>query len=187
MSAPAKTSARDIRSAARKILEAHGLESVSMQAVAAAVGIRAPSLYKHFADRAGLLRALTEDALQDLKSCVDKAIRPASPRENLERMAIAYRSFAKKNPGAYQLIFAPESSNDETDLQSRASSAAMLLKILSETVGPEKALPSARTLVAFLHGFVLMEMNGLFRFGGTINHAFDFGLKIILDALISEK
>jgi AcrR family transcriptional regulator len=184
MSAPAKTSGRDIRSAARKILEEEGLENVSMQAVADAVGIRPPSLYKHFADRAGLLRALTEDALEDLKRSVDRVVRPVSPRENLERMAIAYRSFAKKNPGAYQLIFAPESANDETDLQARASSAAMLLKILSEAIGPERALPAARTLVAFLHGFVLMEMTGLFRFGGNINHAFAFGLNIILDALV---
>jgi AcrR family transcriptional regulator len=187
MSAPSKTSSRDIRSAARQILEQRGLEYVSMQAVADAVGVRPPSLYKHFADRAALLRALTEDALEDLKRSVEKAVRSVSRHENLERMAIAYRSFAKKNPGAYQLIFAPEAPNEETDLQARASSAALLLKILTEAIGPEKVLPSARTLVAFLHGFVLMEMNGLFRFGGSVNQAFDFGLRTILDALAGEK
>jgi AcrR family transcriptional regulator len=183
MSAPAKTSGRDIRSAARKILEEKGFDSVSMQAVADAVGVRPPSLYKHFADRGGLLRAVTEDALDDLKRAVDKAVRTVPTRENLERMAIAYRTFAKKNPRAYQLIFAPDAPNEDADLQARLSSASTLLKILSEALGPEKALPAARTLVPFLHGFVLMEITGLFRFGGSVNHAFEFGLKTILDAL----
>jgi hypothetical protein len=62
--------------------------------------------------------------------------------------------------------------------------AAMLLKILTEAVGREKALLGARTLVAFLHGFILMETSGLFRFGGDINQAFKFGLKTILNALL---
>jgi AcrR family transcriptional regulator len=186
MSAPAKTSGRDIRSAARKILEEQGLDGVSMQAVADAVGVRPPSLYKHFADRADLLQAIIQDALEDLRRTVDRAVDShGAAYQNLERMAMAYRTFAKKNSGAYRLIFADQAPANEADLQARLASAATLLKILTEAIGPEKALPGARTLVAFLHGFVLMETTGLFRFGGDINQAFRFGVKTILDALLA--
>ena len=185
MSASAKTSGNDIRQAARKILEEQGLDSLSMQAVAEAVGIRAPSLYKHFANRADLVRALTTDAMEDLRHVLDTAVRPGPALESLERMAKAYRAFAKKNPAAYYLIFAPESPNDEADRRTRFASAATLLNILTERIGPEKALPGARTLVAFLHGFVVMEMTGLFRLGGDTNRAFQFGLDTLLAALLS--
>jgi len=184
MSAPAKTSGREIRSAARKILEEDGLDGVTMQAVADAVGVRPPSLYKHFADRADLLRGLTEDALEDLQRTVERAARPGPARESLERMAAAYRNFAKRNPAAYKLIFSADTPNDESDLRARQASAGLLLAILTEAIGPESALPAARTLVAFLHGFVLMEMTGLFRLGGNISEAFGFGLKVILDATL---
>jgi len=187
MSAPAKTSATDIRSAARKILEENGLESVTMQAVADAVGVRPPSLYKHFADRADLLRGLTDDAMKDLQRTVERAASPDSARESLERMATAYRAFAKRNPGAYQLIFAADAPNDAADLKARQASAGLLLNILTEAIGPQSALPAARTLVAFLHGFVLMEMTGLFRLGGDVSAAFGFGLKAILDAILTPR
>jgi AcrR family transcriptional regulator len=185
MSAPQKTSVRGIRAAARIILEEQGLESVSMQAVATAVGVKPPSLYKHFTDRADLLRAVREEALAELQRAVDKSVRPGSAYENLERMATAYRTFAKKNPVAYQLIFSAEAPSDEADRRARAASAATLLKLLTEAIGLERALPGARTLVAFLHGFVLMESSGLFRLGGDINQAFKFGVTTILDALLS--
>jgi AcrR family transcriptional regulator len=184
MSAPAKTSDNVIKSAARKILEAEGLENLSMQTVAEAVGIRAPSLYKHFASRADLLKALTGDALQDLKQAVDKSVRPGSHHSKLQRMANAYRTFAKRNPGAYNLIFNTEAAQEEADLRARMMSAATLLNILSEAIGPDKALLGARTLVAFLHGFIVMETGGLFRFGGDVNAAFNFGLNAILEALL---
>ena len=86
-------------------------------------------------------------------------------------MAAAYRAFAKKNPRAYQLIFEdiPLSLDDRSDRDVRLAAAAALLRILSEVMGEEKALLGARTLVSFLHGFLSMELNGLFRFGGDIN------------------
>ena len=50
MPSPPKTTDADIVAAARKLVERHGRTGLSMGDVAAAVGVRAPSLYGRFAD-----------------------------------------------------------------------------------------------------------------------------------------
>jgi AcrR family transcriptional regulator len=185
MGARPKTSGAGIRAVARRLLEEEGIERLSMQAVGEAVGVRAPSLYKRFANKSDLLRAVTRDALLELQGSLEKAARRGSAYQGLKRMAAAYRAFAKKNPRTYQLIFAGSAAWDD-DLDARRAAAATLLRILSKTMGAEKALLGARTLVAFLHGFLLMELNGLFRFGGNVNAAFKFGLSTILDSLLGQ-
>ena len=58
--ARAKTTEEAILDAASNLLEVGGLDALTMQAVAAEVGVRAPSLYKRVRDRAALVRAVQE-------------------------------------------------------------------------------------------------------------------------------
>ena len=58
--ARARTSQTDIVAAGRELLEAGGLDAVTMQAIADRVGIRAPSLYKRFSGRGDLIAAVGE-------------------------------------------------------------------------------------------------------------------------------
>jgi AcrR family transcriptional regulator len=101
MSAPAKTSDREICEAARRLLEIHGEAGLSMQAVADAVGVRAPSLYKRFADRTDLLTAAARHALEELTELLGDPPGGLETYESLERLAHTYRKFAKKNPRMY--------------------------------------------------------------------------------------
>ena len=54
MPTPPKTSTAGIVAAARDLLAKRGVEALTMQSVGERVGVRGPSLYKHFADRAGV-------------------------------------------------------------------------------------------------------------------------------------
>ena len=62
-SAPDRLSPRahEIVDAARTLLEEEGLDALSMRRLADRIGIRAPSLYKHFADKQDLEAALISD------------------------------------------------------------------------------------------------------------------------------
>jgi len=183
MSARAKTTDSDICEAVRRLLESRGEQGLSMQAVAAAVGIRAPSLYKRFANRADLLSAAARDALRELTAALSDPTATGGTYESLERMAHVYRRFAKKNPRTYGLIFSEALAPREDLLAARQAAVEPLLALLAREVGPESALPAARLLVSYLHGFLSMELARTFRFGGNVNEAFQYGLTKIVDGL----
>ena len=55
-----------IASAARSLLDAEGVDAVTMRRVAAGVDITAMALYRHYADRDALLNALADDGFTEL-------------------------------------------------------------------------------------------------------------------------
>lgn len=83
---------REVVSAARRLLEAEGEAALSMRRIAAELGIRAPSLYKHSADKAALETALIADGLLSLYQTLDAADR------DLAGIAASYRQFAPHAP-----------------------------------------------------------------------------------------
>lgn len=176
-----RTSDAALVAAARRLLARDGPAGVTMNAVGAEVGIRGPSLYKRFADRDALLRAVEGEALADLTMDL-KAVAHGPPRDMLTRMAVVYRDFAHAAPPVYALLFAPVVW-DEARVASRAAAAAPLLAVTSRLVGPDSALPAARLLTAFLHGWVSMELAGAFRLGGDVEAAFAYALSAVLDGL----
>src|SRR5690606_4804265 len=90
--APSRTSPTEIVAAGARLLESEGLDGLTMQAVARAVGVRAPSLYKHVEGRDDLVRLIAEDALADLGTRLDAAAPPGiDPRDGARAAARALR------------------------------------------------------------------------------------------------
>ena len=181
MPAHAQTSTAAIVAAGRHLLEERGLDSLTMRDVAVAVGVRAPSLYKHVSGRSDLLRLILEDATDELTSALDAAAGSGEPAADLRAMAAAYRSFAHSNPATYTLMNAPHSPPGAT--QRSARSSATLLRTVAELAGPQHALLAARTIVAWANGFITMELAGAFRLGGDVEQAWSFGLDQIPAAI----
>ena len=181
MPAHAQTSTDAIVAAGRHLLEERGIEALTMRDVARAVGVRAPSLYKRVRDRADLVRLILEDVTDELTSVLDAAAGFGDAVANVRAMASAYRRFAHSNPVTYTLMFAPPAVPGAAARSVRSS--ATFLRVIAELVGPERALPAARMIVAWAHGFIMMELAGAFRLGGDVEQAWDFGLDRILTAV----
>lgn len=181
--ARARTSLADIVAAGRDLLEAGGLDAVTMQAVAGRVGVRAPSLYKRLPNRAALIAAIGGGALDDLGRQLEPLSRHPDAASGLRAIATAFRAFAHDNPRAYELLFMnlPPESRPPADRNARAS--APLLALASQLVGPDEALDAARLVTAFAHGFVSMELTGTFRLGGDVDEAFRYGVDVLVSAL----
>lgn len=156
---------------------------MTMQAVADAVGVRAPSLYKRFANRQALIRAVAADVATELGAVTAPALEVADPYEAIRVVADRYRAFAHRSPGAYQLLFTNLLPEANPTPEANAAAAVGILTLGERLVGRERALEAARLVTAFVHGFVSMELAGAFRLGGDVDEAYRFAIDSIVEGL----
>jgi len=181
MPAPSRTSADEILAAARAILEEDGIDALTMQAVAARVGVRAPSLYKRVADRAALVKAVGDAVTEDLRRTLEPdRTSDADAADQVRAIAHRFRTFVRRHPHGYALLFAPLPPDQAPDAGALAAVGRPVVEVMARLTGEEGALEAARTVVAWAHGFVTMELAGGFRLGGDVGAAYDAGIKTIL-------
>ncbi len=183
MPTPSRTSLVEIVAAGRELFESEGLPGLTMKRVAEKVGVRAPSLYKHVANRGDLVRLIAEDVVTELHDRLDTAVGGEDPRSDVNAMAHTFRSFVHENPAAYQLIFQPLPEEWRPNPDLLAAATSIVIHTASRLVGEDRALEAARTITSWAHGFVSMELAGVFRMGGDIDRAFDFGVERLTQAL----
>jgi AcrR family transcriptional regulator len=181
--APPKVTKPQIIAAALELLERNGREGFAMSDVAAAVGVRAPSLYGHFADRAALLAELELSLLGDLARSLASHVIKHQPIETLKAQARAYRRFATQRPNGYALLYDVRSKSTERGVRARAEALTPALFAFAALVGQSQALVAARVLTPYLHGFVSMENSAAFRLGPGVDAAFEYGVDTILRGL----
>lgn len=177
MPAPSRTSLDRIVAAGAAVLEAEGPDSLTMQAVARVVGVRAPSLYKHVDGRDALVRLIAEDAVRDLAARLDAAApEGADPASAMAAAARALRAFAHDRPAAFRLVFSPGAEATRPDPELMRLGSATVLRVAGELATPENRLEAARTITAWASGFLAMELAGAFRLGGDVEAAFEWGI-----------
>lgn len=183
MPTPSRTSLPAIVSAGRTILTREGMPGLTMQRVGEAVGVRAPSLYKHVPSRTALIRLVGDDVVADLGRRLDDAATAGDPRQDLRALASALRAFALDDPHGFDLIFSPLPEDSAPDAANFADAASPVLRVASQLAGPDDALAAARTVTAWASGFLRMELAGAFRLGDDISEAFEFGLQTLISGL----
>ncbi|MEU5691207.1 TetR/AcrR family transcriptional regulator [Actinosynnema sp. NPDC020468] len=89
-------------------LAEHGLEGVSVNAIAKRMGVTGPALYRYFKGRDDLLDALIRDAWNDLgqamEDCADRA-RSMSAKDRVREFGEEFRAWALAQPHRYLLLF----------------------------------------------------------------------------------
>jgi AcrR family transcriptional regulator len=180
---PPRTSTDGIVAGGRAVLETEGLAGLTMTRVAAAVGVRAPSLYKRVRDRGALVRLIANDVAADLTATLEAAAPGDDPAADLRAIAAAFRAWALAHPEAFHLLFDRLPEGERVDPEVNARSAAALLRTAAELAGEAHALEAARTVVAWANGFLNMELAGAFRLGGDVDTAFDYGVDRLTTAI----
>jgi AcrR family transcriptional regulator len=179
MPTPERTTLEAIVLAARDLLEQEGLPALTMSAVAQRVGVRAPSLYKRVESRDRLLQLVAEATLQDVAARLHAA-------ESLRELADRFRAFGHERPAAFHLVMAPGTGVPVARPEFGAAASVSLLSQAADLAGPEHALEAARTLTAWVVGFVSMELNGAFQLGGDVNAAWSYGVTALVRAFGSD-
>jgi AcrR family transcriptional regulator len=180
-----KTDAATIVRQARTIVARDGIAALTMESLAKACGVRASSLYGHFANRAAIVTEVATEAMHAIEAAGRAAIASAKEDEPLIALAKSQRAFAHAHPALYALLFAtPLHMSPELEAASRSAVALVCQHVAaarrSRDVSAPEVLEGARLIVAFTNGFVSMELAGAFRMGGDIERAFIRGVAAIV-------
>jgi AcrR family transcriptional regulator len=95
----------EIVEAALRVIDAGGVEAVSLRSVAREAGISAPSIYDHFADIDAVLRAVLDAVLAQVTEEIGKVVAAnPDPVVTMLEGASAWVSFAERYPHRYAVM-----------------------------------------------------------------------------------
>jgi AcrR family transcriptional regulator len=94
-----------IAAEARKLLVAEGVDAVTMRRVGAAVGITAMAVYRHYADRDGLLNALADKGFAELAGRLAAARLKGDLTTRMRKVLDVNLDFALEEPRLFELMF----------------------------------------------------------------------------------
>ena len=163
--------AREIAAAARTILEEAGPAALTMRALADHLGIKAPSLYKHFPDKHAVEVELVAQMLTESAEALEAAESRAPG--SLEALATAYRDYALAHPHLYCL--ATERPLPRAALPAGLEDRAAMPLLLA----CDGDLDLARAIWAFAHGMVVLEIHGRFPDDADLPAAWKRGLRAL--------
>ncbi len=152
-----------ILTAAEKLINEHGLDSLTMATLAATVNVRTPTLYHYFHGLSDIKRSLALRGLREMSTQLGRAVMGKSGDAAVIALAYALHDFAREHPGLYEATArAPEGADPEwqsagtevVDIGARALSAYHL--------SSADALHTIRILRSIVHGFVSLDRAGGF-------------------------
>jgi AcrR family transcriptional regulator len=125
------------------------------------LGIRAPSLYKHFADKQAVETALIDLALFEVGDVGHRVVAETPPGPRVAALLHAYREFCVAHPELYRLA------------TSGPIDRAALTPGLEDWAGSPWFLAVgdpylAQALWSFAHGMVILEIDGRYADPGTL-------------------
>jgi AcrR family transcriptional regulator len=161
--------ATSIVEAARRILEEEGRDALTMRRLGAAVGIRAPSLYKHFPDKSSVEVALIEIGFEEMAATLEA---PARHPGTLSALGKAYRAWALEHPHLYHLLTSGPLPRERLRPGVEARAAAPVLAVAGD---PDLA----RACWAFAHGMVILELDGRFPPAADLDAAWSAGISAL--------
>lgn len=102
------STAVQIKQTARRLLVDGGPAAMSLRAIARAMGMTAPAIYRYFASLDALVVALTADLQDELRRSVEAArdrVPDDRPLDRLGEMARGFRNWARQHPTEFALMF----------------------------------------------------------------------------------
>jgi len=146
--------------AATRLLESGGREAVSTRAVATAAGVQAPTIYRLFGDKQGLLDAVTQRGYADYVA--DKLTRDTSddPVEDLRRGWQLHLEFATAHPALYVLMTEPRLGDHDAVVTAGLDYLRAIFRRIAEQ--GRLAVPEEHALLLFRaggHGATLMVLD----------------------------
>lgn len=163
MAARAGLDERVVVAAAVDLIDAEGLEALSLGRLAERLGVKTPSLYKHITGLDGLKRGVALHGMRELARRMGRAAVGKAGDDALTALADAYRCYAREHPGLYMMtVRAPDP--DDAALNAASDDVLAVMRAVLAPYGLDAAttIHAIRGFRAIVHGFVALEILGGF-------------------------
>jgi AcrR family transcriptional regulator len=150
-------------------IQKQGVEAVTLRGVGKDVGVSRTALYRHFADKSALLRAVAREGFRMLRlALVERWEREGKGTAGFESMGMAYVQFAVNNPSHYRVMFGASILGDAADPELTEEGAAAF-KVLVDALVEQQAqnlvrrdepLQLALFIWSMVHGIAMLAIDG---------------------------
>ncbi|MBZ0297179.1 MAG: WHG domain-containing protein [Anaerolineae bacterium] len=171
---PSKLSLESIVDTAIDLIEAEGVEKLSVNVLAQRLSVKTPSLYRYVKSKTELLQAVNAETIYALFRHIGPPLQaPGTAEARIIRVAQAYRAFAHSRPITYGLAFTNTIPELYPDADETENAVLPFQALMAEISGEADSLAALRGLQALIHGFAMLELAGQFQRGGDLNAAFN--------------
>ena len=178
--------AADVVQAAADIADERGYQQLTIGLVAARLGIRAPSVYKHVSGLAELQHQLATRAMSELGDAVAAAVAGRAGRDALAGLARACRDYVAAHPGRYAATVGAGFAGPGDPLLAASTRVIELIAAVLrgyDIPGPD-LVHAIRTVRCVLHGWCMLQLTNAFQWSGDVECSFeqlisfmDYGLR----------
>ena len=169
----------EIVDTARELLEREGPGGLTMRRLADAMGIRAPSLYKHVSSKEDLEALLMAEAFRgmgaELHAAIAGARKSGSKRTALAELGRVYRRWALAHPHLYRLVTGGPLPRELLPEGLEAWTAEPVVAAVGGD--PDRA----RAAWAFAHGMTILELDGRFPPDADLDAAWAAGIAALAE------
>jgi AcrR family transcriptional regulator len=143
--------------AAKTILEREGRDHLQLRAIAGRIGVSAPTVYYHYADKRSLLAALAREGFAGLRAALEQADGGETGGAGLRAISAAYLGFVDEHPALYRLMYELRDSEPTVEVVATEEAALCAMRqavarTLSKAAPDETAETMAEALWAFGRG-----------------------------------
>jgi AcrR family transcriptional regulator len=113
----------------RSVFAKSGYEATSVEEIAERAMVSKPILYEHFGGKEGLYAVVVDHEMEYVVTRIAESIASGTPRERVERAALAFLSYVKERPDGFAVL-----SRDAPAASAR-SGMSSLMNDVAERVG----------------------------------------------------
>ena len=188
---PVQPFRHEILTAALGVLHERGLEGVTMRAVADRVGVSAPALYWHFADKEALVREVGREVSRVFKDRMLEANPGQGAEAKLRHNLQVFREFAVAHPSYFHMLFVRPPTTKRGAIRDAGASPTIFQLLVDRvsaamregTLAQADAESVALSLAALAQGIVVLHRGGRFASDAAFAAFFDVSIDRMLRGL----
>ncbi len=167
--------------AAAALAEEVTLDRLTLNQLAARLGVKTPSLYNHVQGLSDVFAGLAALGVQRLGAVIANAAIGKSREDAIMAIALEYRTFARAHPQLYKAIVRSPELEDAEITEAENEVVRILLKVLEPYhYSEEQAFHRIRGFRSLLHGFVSLEAAGFFRAPWDVDRSYEETIASVL-------